>query len=67
MAAQVINFSAMRVARLLRQNAPADAAAEFVDHMAATARRQRDAAREAFWREVAGLVQRRAALHACAV
>jgi hypothetical protein len=67
MAAQVINFSAMRVARLLRQNAPAEAAAEFVDHMAAVAKRQRDAAREAFWREVAGLVQRRAAVGACAV
>ena len=60
MSAEIISFSAIRIARLLRQSAPPEAAADFIRHMAELARTHRDAVREAFWHEVAGLVHRRA-------
>jgi hypothetical protein len=60
MSAEIINFSAIRIARLLRQNAAPEAAADFIGHMAELARTHRDAVREAFWHEVAGLVRRAA-------
>lgn len=58
MSAEIINFSAMRVAHLLRQSGPANSAADFIAHMADVARDQRDASRVAFWLEVALLVRR---------
>lgn len=59
MSAQVICFSAARVARMLRQNTSPDSAAHFIEHMADLARTQQDARREAFWVEVAGMMRRR--------
>jgi hypothetical protein len=59
MSAEVISFSAMRVAHMLRQNSPPHSAADFVAHMALVARDQCDSRREAFWLEVADLVLRR--------
>jgi hypothetical protein len=56
--AKVICFAAARVARMLRQNAAPDSAADFIAHMAALARAQQDSRREAFWSEVAGLMRR---------
>jgi hypothetical protein len=47
---------------MLRQNTSPDAAAHFIDHMAQLARTQRDARREAFWAEVAGMMRRRPAV-----
>lgn len=60
MSAEIISFSAIRVAHMLQRNAPTESAADFIAHMAHVARDQRDPRREAFWLEVADLVQRRA-------
>jgi hypothetical protein len=54
----VVRLTAARTARMLRQNAPPQWIDGFVAHMALVAREQRDAGREAFWREVAKLAGR---------
>jgi hypothetical protein len=59
MSAEIVQFAAARIARVLRLNAAPGAAADFIAHMTDTARDQRDAFREAFWREVGDLVRRR--------
>jgi hypothetical protein len=60
----VVCFAAARTARMLRQNAPPQAIDRFVARMALIAREQSDAGREDFWREVARLAGRGAALAA---
>ena len=64
MTAEVVRFSAIRVAQMLRRNAPARSAAEFIAHMTGVARDLHDLDREAFWHEVADLVRRDAGAHA---
>lgn len=59
MSAEVVSFSAARIARILRLNSAPQSAADFVAHMAVAARDQRDRRREAFWLEVADLVRER--------
>jgi hypothetical protein len=56
--ATVINFTAVRTARMLRENAPPHWIESFLAQMTDVAREQRDPGREAFWREVAALVGR---------
>ena len=58
MTAAIVNFTAARTARTLRQHAPAHWLDAFLAHMANTARQDRDAQREQFWREVAALLNR---------
>ncbi|HWI27703.1 MAG TPA: hypothetical protein VN668_12090 [Stellaceae bacterium] len=58
MTAQVISFTAARTARMLRDNAPPSWIDSFLVQMTSVAREQRDIAREAFWREVASLLDR---------
>jgi hypothetical protein len=58
MSAIIINFSAARTARLLRENAPTRWIDHFIAQMTHTARERRDIGREAFWREVAMLMER---------
>jgi hypothetical protein len=64
MSAVVVNFTAVRTARMLRDNAPPHWIESFLSQMTDVAREQRDAGREEFWREVATLLrrQRRAAM-----
>jgi hypothetical protein len=58
MTAEVVNFTAARTARMLRQNAPLHWIEAFLEQMRSVAREQRDPGREAFWHEVASLVER---------
>ena len=64
MSAEIVSFSAIRTARMLRQNAPPQRAYGFVDEMRRAAQLQADAAREAFWSEVATLLRRGRPLYA---
>ena len=57
MSAVIVNLPAVRTARILRDNAPPRWIAMFVAQMTDIARKQQDAAREAFWREVGSLVR----------
>ncbi len=61
MSATVISFTAARTARMLRENAPPSWIDSFLLQMTSVAREQRDPGREAFWREVATLLDREAA------
>ncbi len=61
MSAGVVSFTAARTARMLRENAPPHFIDSFLARMTLLAREQSDAAREAFWRDVAALVSRGAA------
>ncbi len=56
--AAIVNFTAARTARTLRQHAPAHWLDAFLEHMATTARDDRDPQREQFWYEVAVLLGR---------
>jgi len=56
--AEIISFSAVATAGLLRRNAPPSWIGPFLAQMTDAARAQRDAAREAFWCEVASLLRR---------
>jgi hypothetical protein len=56
--AQIISFSAARTARMLRDNAPPPWIDSFLMQMTSVARAERDSGREAFWREVATLLDR---------
>jgi hypothetical protein len=60
--ARIISFGAARTARMLRDHAPPPWIDSFLVQMASVAREQRDFAREAFWREVASLLDREAML-----
>ncbi|MGO8914602.1 MAG: hypothetical protein ACLQJR_01680 [Stellaceae bacterium] len=60
MTAQVVSFSAMRTASMLRRNAPPAWIDTFLTQMTSMARERRDAGREAYWREVAALLDRAA-------
>jgi hypothetical protein len=60
MSAEIIRFSAARVALLLGRSNEGGSAEAFIDHMAQDARSRQDSDREEFWREVAHLVARRA-------
>lgn len=64
MTARVISFSAARTARMLRDNAPSSWIDSFLLQMTSVAREDRDIGREAFWREVASLLDREAMLRA---
>ena len=55
MTGTVIGFTALRTARMLRQNAPPHWIDSFVQRMVLVAREQSDSGREEFWREVARL------------
>jgi len=57
LSAVIVNLPAVRTARILRDNAPPRWIAMFVAQMTDIARKQQDAAREAFWREVGSLVR----------
>jgi hypothetical protein len=54
--ARVISFSAARTARMLRDNAPPSWIDAFLLQMTSVAREEHDVGREAFWREVASLL-----------
>jgi hypothetical protein len=58
MTARIISFSAARTARMLRDNAPPPWIDTFLVQMTSVARADRDRGREAFWREVAALLDR---------
>lgn len=58
MTALVISFTAARTARMLKENAAPHWIDSFLAQMTSVAREQRDPAREAFWREVASLLDR---------
>lgn len=58
MSAIIISFSAARTARMLRENAPTPWVDHFIAQMTRTAQERRDFGREAFWREVAMLMDR---------
>jgi hypothetical protein len=58
MSAVVVNFTAVRTARMLRENAPPHWIESFLTQMTSVAREQRDTGREAFWCEVATLLGR---------
>lgn len=62
MSALVVNFTAVRTARMLKANAPPNWIDSFIAQMMSLARRNHDLGREAFWREVATLVNREARL-----
>ncbi len=64
MTARVISFSAARTARMLRDNAPSSWIDSFLQQMTTVAREDRDIGREAFWREVASLLDRETMLRA---
>ena len=53
MTAAIVNFTAARTARILRDHAPPRGIDAFLVHMALSAREDRDPQREQFWREVA--------------
>jgi hypothetical protein len=57
MSGVVVSFAALRTARMLKDNAPPGQIDAFIAQMAGLARRQGDAARAAFWQEVAALVE----------
>jgi hypothetical protein len=52
----VVSFAALRTARMLKDNAPPGQIDAFIAQRAGLACRQGDAARAAFWQEVAALV-----------
>jgi hypothetical protein len=58
MTAAIVNFTAARTARTLRQHAPPLWLDAFLAHMASTAREDHDPQREEFWQEVAVLLGR---------
>jgi hypothetical protein len=58
MSAFVVSIAAVRTARVLRANAPVHRIDDFLARMTQIARQQRDTGREAFWHEVAMLVDR---------
>ncbi|HUJ99493.1 MAG TPA: hypothetical protein VLV85_14690 [Stellaceae bacterium] len=58
MTATIISFSAARTARMLRDNAPPSWIDSFLVQMTSVAREERDIGREAFWCEVARLLDR---------
>jgi hypothetical protein len=60
MTARVISLTAARTARMLRDNAPPCWIDSFLAQMTSVAREERDIGREAFWREVASLLDRAA-------
>lgn len=60
MTALVISFTAARTARMLKQNAPPHWIDSFLAQMTSAARELDDPGREAFWREVASLLDREA-------
>lgn len=61
MSASVVSFTAVRTARMLRENAPPHFIDNFLASMTLLAREQSDVEREAFWRDVATLVGREGA------
>lgn len=58
MSAEIISFTAATTASMLRRNAPPWWIGPFLAQMASAARAQCDPGREAFWREVANLLDR---------
>jgi hypothetical protein len=52
----LVSFAALRTARMLTDNAPPGQIDAFIAQMTELARRQGDAARAAFWRDVGALV-----------
>lgn len=58
MSAEIVSFSAVRTASMLRRNAPPAWIDVFLAQMTSAAREQRDQRREAYWREVAALLDR---------
>jgi len=56
MSASVIDFAALRTARMLKVNAPPQWVDNFLARMTLSAREECDLSRESFWREVASLV-----------
>jgi hypothetical protein len=54
--AQIISIGAVRTASILRRHARPSWVAPFLTQMTRAAREQHDAGREAFWREVAWLL-----------
>jgi hypothetical protein len=59
MTAVVVNLVAARTALMLRQNAPPHWIEAFLAQMKGVARERRDPGREAFWHEVAELIERK--------
>jgi hypothetical protein len=59
MTAVVVNLAAARTAQMLRRNAPPDGIETFLAQMRSVARERRDPGREAFWHEVADLLERK--------
>lgn len=57
MSGAVVSFTALRTARMLKENAPAPQIAAFIGQMMLAARSRGDLPREAFWRDVAALVK----------
>jgi len=60
MTAIVVDFVAARAARILCETAPPQSIETFLAQMGNAARARRDPGREAFWHEVAALLQRKA-------
>ena len=58
MSAEIVSFGAAATAAMLRRNAPPRWIGPFLAQMASMARTERDAGREAFWREVESLLDR---------
>jgi hypothetical protein len=56
--AQIVSFSAVRTASMLRRHAPPGWIDVFLAQMTRAAREQRDHGREAYWCEVAALLDR---------
>jgi hypothetical protein len=57
MTASVIDFAALRTARMLKVNAPPQWIDTFLARMTLSAREESDFGRESFWREVASLLR----------
>lgn len=57
---RLVSFAALRTARMLKENALPQQIDAFIAQMTGLARQQADAAREAFWKDVAAVVARHA-------